>query len=325
MLHRDHFPPAYLPVELLAGSVELRDGTWLSFAAFLPPLQPVWASRFALIALLTTAAAVAASVWAVRRATKPLSTLATAAERLGMDVDAPPMVVQGPREVRTAALAFNNMQGRLQCFVKDRTQMLAAISHDLRTPLTRMRLRAELVENAEDRDKMVADITDMEAMIAAALSFIRDEVTQEARKPVDLAALLESICDDAREAGADVSYEGPDHIPFLGRVLALKRAFTNLIDNAVTYGGRARLMTTVNADTVTVSIDDDGPGVPEPDRERVFEPFTRLDESRNRETGGMGLGLAVVRSVIRSHGGDVTLANRPDGGLRVTVSLPTGR
>lgn len=328
--HRGNGMPPDAAIELLAGSVALKDGSWLNFAAVLPRLQPLWTSTFALIALLTTAAAVAASVWAVRRASQPLSTFAAAAERLGVDVDAPPIMVAGPREVRTAAQAFNEMQARLQRFVRDRTQMLAAISHDLRTPLTRMRLRAELIDVPDDRDKMIADIEEMEAMIAAALSFIRDEVTEEPQKPFDLAALLESVCSDARDGGADVQYEGPQRIPFFGRVLALKRAIANLVDNAVNYGRAARVTATERGGTIAIAVDDEGPGVPETELERVFEPFTRLERSRSRQTGGVGLGLTVVRSVIRAHGGDVTLVNRPAdssgvSGLRAIVSLPHPR
>lgn len=327
----DGLPPPDLAIEVLAGSVALTDGSWLNFAAVLPRLEPLWTSTFALIALLTTAAAVAASVWAVRRASEPLSTFAVAAERLGVDVDAPPMIVAtGPREVRTAALAFNEMQARLQRFVRDRTHMLAAISHDLRTPLTRMRLRAELIDAPEDRDKMIADIGEMEAMITAALSFIRDEVTQEPQKPFDLAALLESVCTDARDGGADVQYDGPQRMPFVGRVLALKRAIANLVENAVNYGRSARVTATESGGMIVIAVDDEGPGVPEAELGRIFEPFIRLEGSRSRETGGVGLGLTVVRSVIGAHGGDVTLVNRPadncgPGGLRAIVSLPHPR
>jgi signal transduction histidine kinase len=267
----------------------------------------------------------------VRRAARPLGALAVAAERLGTDIAAPPIAEKGPREVRLALHAFNEMQGRLQRVVHDRTQMLAAISHDLRTPITRMKLRAELVEDLEQRAKMIADLDEMEAMVAATLSFARDDPAREPLIRLDLAALLQSLCADAVACGAEVRYEGPARLVFTGRATALKRAFANLIDNAVKYGGACRV-TAMEAATATekngvvvVTVEDDGPGIPETERERVFEPFYRIETSRSRATGGVGLGLSVVRGAVRAHGGDITLANRPEGGLRATVTLPGTR
>lgn len=311
---------------VLAGSLQLDDGTWLNFITPFGDLQPFWTSRFFLIILLTTIIALTASVLAVRRAARPLSELAVAAERLGTDMAAPSLAEKGPREVRLAAQAFNEMQKRLQRFVHDRTQMLAAISHDLRTPITRMKLRAELVEDPEQRTRMSADLDEMEAMIAATLAFARDDPARESPVRLDLAALLQSLCADAAASGADVHYSGPEHIIFIARPTALKRAFANLIDNALKYGGGSWVTATERADEVTVAIEDHGPGIPEAERERVFEPFYRIEGSRSRVTGGVGLGLSMVRAAARAHGGDVTLADRPGGGLRATVILPrTGR
>ncbi|MGF1639326.1 MAG: sensor histidine kinase, partial [Rhodospirillales bacterium] len=313
------WPPA---AEGLIGSLRLGDGTWLNFGIPLPPLPPVWETRIFALILATTLIALAISVWAVRRASAPLSLLAAAAERLGLDMNAPPLTETGPREVRQAAHAFNTMQRRLQRFVGDRTQMLAAISHDLRTPITRLKLRAELVDDPEQQRKMRADLDEMEAMIAATLAFAREEFADEARTPLDLAVLLQTVCDEAVDAGGVAAYAGPSRFAFDGRPTALRRAFANLIDNAIKYGGGAVVTLAAATATVTVTVDDHGPGLPEAERDRVFDPFYRVEPSRSRETGGVGLGLAVVRSVVRGHGGEVGLANRPEGGLRATVVMP---
>jgi signal transduction histidine kinase len=323
-------PPAEGEARMvLAGTLQLDDGTWLNFVTPFPNLQPFWTSRFFLIIVTTTIIALAASVWAVRRATRPLGALAVAAQRLGTDIAAPPIAEEGPREVRLALHAFNEMQGRLQRVVHDRTQMLAAISHDLRTPITRMKLRAELVEDFEQRAKMIADLDEMEAMVAATLSFARDDPAREPLVRLDLAALLQSLCADAVACGAKARYEGPARLVFTGRATALKRAFANLIDNAVKYGGSCRVTAaeraTEKGGVVVVTVEDNGPGIPETEREQVFEPFYRMETSRSRATGGVGLGLSVVRGAVRAHGGDIALANRPEGGLCATVTLPGTR
>lgn len=266
----------------------------------------------------------AAALLAVRRAARPFGTFAAAAERLGVDVAAPPLAEDGPREVRRAAHAFNVMQARIRRFVEDRTQLLAAISHDLRTPITRLKLRAEFVEDDAERTRMLADLDEMERMIAATLAFARDDAAREERRQVDVAALVQGLVDDFAATGAAASYVGPDSLVMAARPMALKRAVANLLDNAVKYGGAARASLGREPGEVVLAIDDDGPGIPEADRERVFSPFVRIEASRCRDTGGTGLGLSVARAAIRAHGGDIALANRPDGGLRVTVALPTG-
>jgi signal transduction histidine kinase len=274
------------------------------------------------VLLISTGLVLAASVWAVRRATQPLGMLGEAAERLGRDVHAPPLAESGPLEVAQAARAFNEMQDRLQQLIRDRTQMLAAISHDLRTPLTRLRLRAELIDDLEQQRKTIADLQEMQAMIAAALEFARDEVAVEPPASLDLAVLLQTICDDTADAGADARYAGPEHARCVGRPAALKRALANLVGNAVRYGDRARVTLSSEPGQLRVNVDDDGPGLPEAELERVFQPFYRLETSRSRETGGVGLGLAIVRAAVEAHSGRVHLANRPGGGLRATVLLP---
>jgi signal transduction histidine kinase len=254
--------------------------------------------------------------------TRPLRRFAEAADRLGVDVGAPPLPVTGAREIRKASRAFNRMQERLRRFVDDRTLMLAAISHDLRTALTRLKLRAEFIPDEEQRDKAVADLDEMQAMLEATLSFARDDAEREPRTKVDLAALLRSLCDDLADSGQPVRYEGPDRLAVECRPAALKRVFANLIDNAVRYGGEALVSLGGAGDGVEVTIADRGPGIPEEMREQVFAPFFRLETSRSRETGGSGLGLAVARTIVHGHGGDITLEDRPGGGLQVRVSLP---
>ena len=230
------------------------------------------------------------------------------------------------------------MAARIRRFVQDRTDLLTAIGHDLRTPITRLKLRAEFIEDDEQRGKVLADLEELEAMVSATLAFGRDARTGEPVSALDLAELLRTMLDeagDARpEAAARLAYEGPPHLTVRARPLALKRALTNLVSNAVMYGGgaRVRLVPPASAGAagamLTIEVEDDGPGIPPGELERVFEPFHRGEPSRNRETGGVGLGLPIARNILRAHGGDVVLANRPrgagagSGGAKATVTLP---
>jgi signal transduction histidine kinase len=215
------------------------------------------------------------------------------------------------------------MQERIRRFVEDRTQMLAAISHDLGTPITRLRLRAELVEDEDQKEKMLADLDDMEKMVSSALAFARDEAASEPHAMVDLRTLLQRVCDDMVDAGHAITLDiGDDTVPFGCRPAALRRALTNIIDNAVRYGHQARVSLDYDQDMVLVRVDDDGSGIPKELQEDVFKPFRRIEASRSRETGGTGLGLTIARTIIRAHGGDVMLSNRSEGGLRVDVRLP---
>lgn len=303
-------------------SVRLDDGSWLNVLAPLDPGMSLWRPRFVAPLLLGLVLVTLAALIAVRKATLPFAVFAAAAERLGVDVGAPPLAVTGPREVRRAAHAFNVMQDRIVRFVQDRTQMLAAISHDLKTPITRLRLRAEFIEDEEQRAKMLADLAEMEQMIAATLAFARDDAASEPRQRLDLATMVQGMLEDLEDMGVACSYDGPDSLVIAARPVALKRAIANLIDNAVKYGGRAGVGLRSTGGEIHLSIDDDGPGIPPESVERVFAPFFRLESSRSRDTGGTGLGLAVARAAIRAHGGDITLANRPEGGLRATLILP---
>jgi signal transduction histidine kinase len=262
------------------------------------------------------------SVWAVRRVTAPLAALAAAAERLGHDVSAPPLAEAGTVETRQAARAFNDMQMRLRNLIDNRTRLLAAISHDLRTPLTLLRLRAETVENAQERDRMLGTIAEMDAMIGATLAFARDESAGEPRRPTDLVSLLHSVVDDMRDAGFPVCLKPAEPVIYPCQPAALKRAIRNLLDNAVKYGKSGTVAMRRASRAIEIVIDDEGPGIPQEELTRVLEPFYRLDESRNRETGGVGLGLAIAQSIVQTHGGSLALSNRPEGGLRVRLSLP---
>jgi signal transduction histidine kinase len=303
-------------------SLQLADATWLNFAAVDQVTVPAWSHQSVALIAVMLIAVIALSILGIRRLTAPLGTLAQAAERLGRDVNAPRLTERGASDVRKALRAFNNMQERIQRFIEDRTRMIAAISHDLRTPITRLRLRAEFVEDPEQQARMLADLDDMETMIRSTLSFAREEANPEPRRELDLVALLRSICEDAADVALAVDLSGAEALPFGGQPVALRRGFCNLIDNAVKYGQRARIGLSIGVDSIAVTIDDDGPGLPEEELERVFRPFYRVEQSRSRDTGGVGLGLSVARTVFRAHGGDVVLSNRPEGGLRATVALP---
>lgn len=307
--------------------LRMPDGQWLLLEDRLLPPRPWHSPTFLIAFVVMSLAAAVLTIWAVRRLTAPVRTLAAAAEALGRDVNAPPLPEDGPTEVATAAAAFNTMAGRIRRFVHDRTLMLTAIGHDLRTPITRLKLRCELMEDEELSRKMLADLDEMEAMVAATLAFGRDAADKEPVSPLDLPALLRTVLDeagDARpEAADELSYDGPEHLTLKARPLALKRALANLVNNAVAYGGSARVSLGEPHDgLVQVRIEDSGPGVPPSELDRVFEPFHRVEASRNRETGGVGLGLPIARNILRAHGGDVTLGNRPGGGAVVTVTLP---
>jgi signal transduction histidine kinase len=322
-------PPLPLPgpEAIIRVSVRVGDTSWFNARISLAvDERPSRSQPIIFLSVLSLIIAVVA-LWGVNRATKPLALFASAAERLGVDVNADPLDEKGPGEVRRAARAFNTMQKRLKRFIQDRTQMLAAISHDLRTPITRMKLRAEFVDDDEQRGKMLADLDEMEAMIAATLAFARDDAANEPTASVDVAVLLAHVAADSRAAGSNVTYAGPAGLDVTARPLALKRAIGNLIDNAVKYGKRARILLKPGPETIEIWVDDDGNGIPDGDKERVFAPFVRLETSRSRETGGTGLGLTITRNAIRSMGGDIELINRApadqsSGGLRVRVTLP---
>jgi signal transduction histidine kinase len=307
----------------LRAGVELKGGQWLEFSTTLPDSGPTMSPRL-ILALGVMAAMIALlTAWAARRLTAPLTLLADAAERLGRDVRAPPLVVSGSRELRSAAQAFNEMQESLKRLVENRTQMLGAISHDLRTQLTLLRLRAENVDQTDDRDRMLKTIGEMEDMLTATLSFARDEATSELGKRIDIGTFVSSIADDMTDAGLAVQ-TGPIEpgVVVECKPMALRRALTNLIDNAVKYGSTAIVDMRATTTQVEITVDDEGPGIPEDQLGRVMQPFVRLEDSRSRETGGIGLGLAIAASIAEAHGGTLTLSNRREGGLKAAIALP---
>jgi signal transduction histidine kinase len=316
-------PPMDLPEGLLPPAAN-----WLTITSAFSPPAPWRSPGFATAFIVMTVLGAVMIVWAVRELLVPVRTLAEAAERLGRDVvNATPLPERGPTEIVTAAVAFNTMAARIRRFVEDRTFLLTAIGHDLRTPITRLKLRAEYMEDDEQRVKMLADLDEMEAMVAATLAFGRDVTTSEAVARIDLAVLLRTIIDEAgdgepEKAGA-LAYNGPEHLPIRARPLALKRALTNLVGNALKYGDAARVrLSGAGRELVQIDIEDDGPGIAEGELETVFEPFRRLETSRNRETGGSGLGLSIARNIVRAHGGDIALETLAPKGLRARVTLP---
>jgi signal transduction histidine kinase len=309
-------------------AMRLPEGGWLNVTAKMPRPSPFHSAALLIAFLFMTVVAALLTLWAVKRLTLPAATLAAAADRLGRDVNAPPLPEEGPLEIARTAAAFNLMAARIRRFVQDRTFMLTAIGHDLRTPITRLKLRAEFMEDDELRRKMLADLDELEGMVAATLAFGRDATATEPVIRLDLAVLARTVLDEAADARPEVaehlSYAGPEHLTVQARSISLKRALSNLVSNAVAYGGGARLtLGQTRDDTITVDIEDEGPGIPPGELDRVFEPFHRVEVSRNRETGGVGLGLPIARNILRAHGGDVTLANRPTGGTRATVWLPS--
>lgn len=307
----------------IQGSMPLADGTWFTFASPLldqPPRPPGHNSLASLSAMAI--GIVLASVLVVRWITLPLRRLAEAAEGFGKGAAPVPMAEEGPNEVRDAARTFNAMQARIHRLIADRTQALAAVSHDLRTPIQRLRLRAGFLEDMEAQRAIDADLEEMEAMVEATLAYLRGDTESEAVRSADLAAILRTLCDDVADRGATVAYDGPSQLQLRLRPVAAKRAFANLIDNAVKYGGGGRVTLEGLPATVVVRVDDNGPGIPPEALETVFEPFRRLEASHNRGTGGSGLGLTIARQIVQRHGGALVLTNRSGGGLAAVVELP---
>lgn len=264
-------------------------------------------------------------VWLTLMVNVPLSRVARAAERVGLDVNAPLLAEQGPAQLQRVIRAFNDMQGRLQRLLADRTLMLGAISHDLRTPLTRLRLRVETGRAVAERQKMLGDIESMENMVASALSFVRGVDDAEAHDAVDLALLLQTACDMVSDLGGEVELLGAERCRYDCKPQAMLRALTNVIMNASRYGQRARVTLTARAGTgFVVEVADDGPGIPDEEKARVFEPFYRSRTAHDADSHGMGLGLTIARSVILGHGGTIELLDRAPHGLLVQIVLPRG-
>jgi signal transduction histidine kinase len=314
-------PETLIPASLLV-VVQGADSSWISvsFAEvtarssnyFLPLLLLVGGGL--IIAVISTLLA--------RRIVAPLDRLVEAADQIGKTRDFVAVSDQGLYEFGVVARAFEDMQRRLLLFVKERTQMLAAISHDLRSSLTRMRISAEQIDTDDDRNAMMSEIADMTTMVDTTLAFASGETSEGATQPMDLAALLISLTDEATDKGYDCRYVGPDHLEIIGRLVPLKRAFRNLIDNAVKYGLVARVDLKASPECIEVGINDNGPGIPDDRIEEAMAPFRRLDQARSAETPGTGLGLTIVRDVILSHGGSIGFKTEDGQGFTVTILLP---
>jgi signal transduction histidine kinase len=310
------------PGRRYAVMIELTDHSWVMFSVSSRSWGPSeWARNLIIIALILLSTFIVALI-ATRHLAAPLERFAEGARRFGVDFRAPPIPVVGPHEIRQAILAFNAMQAQLKHFVQDRTQMLAAISHDLRAPLTRMRLRGEFIEDAEQQSRLFRDVDEMQAMVNSALEFFRDDARLEHPTTFDLAELLHTVVDDLKDAGTEVSFEGAHRFPYVGRPIGIKRALTNLIDNAIKYASEPGVQLKAGVDRVEIRILDRGPGIAPKYHEQVFAPFFRIEGSRNKHTGGVGLGLSAARATVLEHGGSLTLRNRRGGGLEITVVLP---
>ena len=317
--HQRHDGPLVL---LAVTQARLGDGTVVTFRHALPQPPLDWPLRLlGLLGLLAVVVALA-SAWAVRRMTRPLKELAAAADGLARNLDQPPLAEKGPQEVARAARSFNAMQRSLKSYLETRAQALAGVSHDLRLPLTRLRLRLEHLPEGESRSAMQRDIEEMDAMVGGTLDYLRAGADTEQAVKLNLVALLEGLAEDAEAAGAKVGLRGTA-LPVTAKPQALRRCLANLIDNACRYGGGAVDVTLADgAEAVEVRIEDRGPGIPAEERERVFEPYVRLEASRARHTGGAGLGLAIARAIARAHGGDVRLEAREGGGTSAILTLP---
>jgi len=281
----------------------------------------LWLRRVGLTFGLTLAALLLPALWIGYRLARRIGAFAEAADRFGRNPDAPPLPEQGPYELSQAAGAFNRMQARIQRLVSDRTMMMAAVSHDLRTPLARVRFRIQDLDPPV-RDAIAEEIQQMDELISQMLSFTRDALPGAERRKFDLSALAQSLVDDLADSGADVTFSGPDKLTVEANLAAVRRVLGNLLDNAVKYAGHARLQLKVEGDVALAIVEDAGPGVPAGMEEAIFEPFRRVEPSRNRKTGGVGLGLAIARNLARGHGGDIVMQPVQPSGARFVFSLP---
>ncbi|MEM9243082.1 MAG: HAMP domain-containing sensor histidine kinase [Pseudomonadota bacterium] len=304
-------------------SVYLPNQRWLNISATV--VKTPWRFEIMLLSIeLIALAAIFISIWSINRFTEPLKKFRLAAEELGVNLDRKPLAVYGPSVVQDTAQALNQMQKRIQDLLRHRTQMLIALSHDLRTPITRLKLRLHLIDDENIQEKFNNDLDQIEAMIDETLSYVREKSRQETKIKIDLCALLQSICDDYTDTGKKVNFTTSVQKAYIsGQALALKRAFSNIIDNAIKYAGSATIRLEQHSDDshYQISIEDQGPGIDQQLKEKVFEPFYRIEDSRSRSTGGTGLGLAIVEDIIKSHQGKIKLEDNQPQGLRVVIEL----
>lgn len=303
-------------------NVRLRDGAELRLSVLPPRTQNNSDLDFRLLIGLF-AVSIAGLAYVVARMTaRPFKQLAQAAQDLGQDINRAPLDLTGATEIRQASAAFNAMQARIRQYIFQRTQMLAAITHDLQTPLTRMRLRLEKVSDRELQERLIGDLSAMQEMVREGLVLARSMDTTETMQMLDLDSLLEAVCADAVDAGQQVTLSGKASMAVLGRPLDLRRCLNNITDNAVKYGHEAHVCVDRVNGTARIRVRDKGPGIPRSEMGRVFDPFYRIESSRSRASGGTGLGLTIARNITEQHGGSISLANHPQGGLEVTLMLP---
>lgn len=302
--------------------VRLVDGQWVRITTLLDPSPPALPGVLISQLLSSLAIVIVVVMIAVRQVSQPLRQLADAADSLGCDLNAPALPERGPAETRRAAQAFNRMQARIRHLVDERARALAAVSHDLRTPLTRLRLRAELVDDESLREQMGADLDAMAAMLNATLDYLRGLQDSEAPRRIDMNALLQSMVEDAALIGQQVDVAGEALSPYAGRLSALRRALQNLIDNAIKYGRRAHVAIHDSPFELRIVVEDEGPGIAPEELARVTEAYYRPDVARNSETGGVGLGLSIAKDIALMHGGELLLSNRAGGGLSAALVLP---
>jgi signal transduction histidine kinase len=305
----------------LKAALKLRDGSWIALNTRIH-VAP-WAillSGFGSAFILGLGVITAATL-VLRNLSRPLRALAEAADKVGQGAHVS-IAESGAGDLKLVAKAFNAMQDRIAGLLRARTEALAAVGHDLRTPLARLRLRAGFVKDADAREALEADVDEMTAMLDSLLAYLGGQEDPEPRRRTDLAAVALTVVDDAVDAERLATYAGLDHLPVLARPLSLKRAISNIVENALHYGGEARLILTRDGDTAILAIEDNGPGIPESDLKHVLQPFHRLDSARSRNTAGLGLGLTIVQQILRREDGALVLKNRPEGGLRVELRLP---
>ena len=305
-------------------SAQMGTDRWVTAVAQFPPADLGVVLWLLFQTVLLYGFIVLPVVWFVWRLSRPLRDLRLAADSFTSAAPAPPVIERGPGDIRQLVGAFNLMRARLGAMLDEKDRMLGAIGHDLRTPLASLRVRTELVDDEAERERMAATIDEMNRTLDDILSLARLGRPSEPATRVDLPALIESVIDDFHDLGADVRFEETDRVAVLIRPNLIRRALRNLIENAIKYGDVARLRVVRDGGRATVEVDDDGPGIPEAEIERMFQPFERLESSRSRDTGGSGLGLALARAIAQGHGGALTLANRADGGLRAALVLPIG-
>jgi signal transduction histidine kinase len=306
----------------LTASIQFSDGQWLNFTNPMIPPGPVLNLNSLPLYIVVAGLVIIMAIWSLRRLTAPYRVMEMAIRRIGDDLKSPPIAETGSREIRAAAHAINTMQARLRAYVEDREHLAAALAHDLRTPLTRMRLRLELLGNSKLRLALAHDLADIESIARSVIDFATFEVTEERSERIDFLSLVESVADGQDNVHLESEGAGSRELVCIARPVALRRCVTNLVQNAVTYGKAAHLSLHRGEGEVVLTIRDEGPGIPQAQLDEVFNPFVRVERSRNRETGGLGLGLTIARNIARAAGGDISLSNHPEGGLQTQLRLP---